>query len=117
MKDDKIINNLNVKIIKNKKKIKNLRIRDDIIGFIPMLILSGTFSAIYFKNYYNYLVNQLYPMTIIVSLIIGGIPSTYLPTEKTKNKIQIYQNEIKDSLDKLHEYAIEEDKKRMIKKM
>ena len=39
---DKEIALLNKNITKNEKKIKNLRIRDDIIGFFPVAILTGT---------------------------------------------------------------------------
>ena len=53
---------------------------------------------------------------VYASLFVGGIPSMYLPTERTKNRINKYQLEIKVALDELHGYAIEEDKKRMLKK-
>ena len=116
MEENKRIDKLNKKISRNTRKIKNLRIRDDIIAFIPMVTLVGTVTVIYFKNCDNMLVKEFYPLMVYASLFVGGIPSMYLPTERTKNRINKYQLEIKVALDELHGYAIEEDKKRMLKK-
>ena len=110
------INKLNKQILGNSKKIRNLRIRDDIIGFIPMITLTGTLTAIYLNNSDNFIIKEFYPISFYLSIVIGGIPSAYLPTQRTKNKILKYQLEIKDALDELYGFAIEEDKKRMIMK-
>lgn len=116
MSEEQEIQELNQNIIKNTKRIKNLRIRDDIIGFFPMVVLSGTVTAFYIRYHDVFLIKQFYPLSLLSSLIIGGIPSTYLPTIRTQRKIEDCKNEIKISLDKLHEYAIEEDKKILTKK-
>lgn len=116
MSEEQEIQKLNQNIIKNTKRIKNLRIRDDIIGFFPSVLLSSAVTGVYIKCYDVFLIKDLYLISILTSFIIGSIPSAYLPTKRTKRKIEKYQNEIKISLDKLHEYAIEEDKKIFQKK-
>lgn len=116
MEEDIIIQNLNKKIEKDKKRIRNLRIRDDIIGFIPICILVGTVTTVNLKYYNTFLINQFYPMSVLASIFIGGIPSIYLPTKKTRYKIENYQSEIQGALDELYEFALEEDKKIMIRK-
>ena len=65
-----------------------IKIRDDIIGFLPSFILVGTITTITFKFYNLELVQDFYPGAVFASLIIGGIPSGYLPSEKTKQKIK-----------------------------
>lgn len=111
MNIDERIKLLNKDIISNQKKIRNLRIRDDIVGFLPSFILVGTITTITFKFYNLELVQDFYPGAIFVSLIVGGIPSGYLPSEKTKQKIKTYKSNIKEAIDELHSIALEENKK------
>ena len=49
MNIDERIRLLNKDIVCNQKKIRNLRIRDDIVGFLPSFILVGTITTITFK--------------------------------------------------------------------
>ncbi len=108
---DKKINLLNKTVIKNQNKIRYLRTRDDIIGFLPSFILVGSLTTISFKNLNNQVIQDFYPIFFIGSLIIGGIPSCYLPTNKTKDKIKKYRYNIKKAIDELHSIALEENKK------
>lgn len=111
MNIDERIRLLNKDIVCNQKKIRNLRIRDDIVGFLPSFILVGTITTITFKFCNCEVVQDLYPGAVFVSLIIGGIPSSYLPSEKAKQRIKTYKYNIKEAINELHSIALEENKK------
>ena len=116
MEENKKIDKLNRKIVHDTKKIRNLYIRNNILVFTPIVILAGTVTALYLNSEDKLLIKEFYPASLYLSFIMGSIPSMYLRTKWTQNKINKYKTEIKDILDELHGFAIEEDKKRMIKK-
>lgn len=108
---DKEITLLNKNIIKNEKKIKNLRIRDDIIGFFPVAILTGTTIGVGIKFNNSQFISDHYFGMILISLFTGCIPANFLPFKKTIKKVKVYQKNIQDDINKLHSIALEENKK------
>lgn len=108
---DKRITLLNKNIIKNEKKIKNLRIRDDIIGFFPVAILTGTTIGVGIKFNNSQFISDHYFGMILISLFTGCIPANFLPSKKTIKKVKVYQKNIQDDINKLHSIALEENKK------
>lgn len=109
--EDKKIILLNKNITKNERKIKNLRIRDDIIGFFPVAILTGTTVGVGIKFNNSQFISDHYFGMILISLFAGCVPANFLPSKKTKEKIKIYQKNIQDDINKLHSIALEENKK------
>lgn len=116
MTEEKRINELNRKIIKNQRRIKNLMLFDDIIciGTLSGIVLVDLSFTI--KNYNNPIVQQMSGITLLASVLIGSIPIINLPTKKSIKKREQYREEIITSVNELHGYAIEEDEKIMKKK-
>ncbi len=115
MNDEKI-GKLNKNIISNKKKIRNLEIRECFFALAPgaLLVIGTTGLTICLKSN---LLTSLYPVTLIGSMGIGMIPlGMTVSNEKSQDKRSEYYKEIKTSLNELHSIAIDEDKKIMQKR-
>ena len=91
---DKEITLLNKNIIKNEKKIKNLKIRYDIIVFFSLAILTGTTIGVSIKFNNSQFISDHYFGMMLISLFTGCIPANFLPFKKTIKKVKIYQKKI-----------------------
>lgn len=116
MTEDQRIDTLNKIIITNQKKLKKMDIIEDGIGLSitsGIIIVSGIFLI---KNYDNHIIREMTPIILCSSIITGCIPGICLPTRKSMMKKGQYKKEIINSLNELHGYALEEEKKLMNKK-
>ena len=76
--EDKKIILLNKNITKNERKIKNLKIRDDIIGFFPVVVLTGTVVGVGIKFNNSQFISDNYFGMILISLFAGCIHGNFL---------------------------------------
>lgn len=118
MSEEERIDYLNHRIIILNRKIKNINTRDDIIGILSGFLIFSGINIGYIYNLSGYDDSCLYSVVMLCSIGLGMVPGISLPTYKTMKKVALYQMEIKKSIDELHQFALEEDKKMVkIKKM
>lgn len=111
MLEDERIDYLNSRIVTLNKKIKNMNTCNDVIGvFSGILIFAGIHIG-YFSKLSKYYDNSVYPVVMLCSIGLSAIPSVNLPTYKMMKKKAYYHMEIKESLNELHQFALEEDKR------
>ena len=111
--DDKRIQQLNKKIVKNKHKIRNLNIKDSVISLTPGVVLLGTVSAYTIANHDNKILIYSYPYLLLLSLGIGVAIAGTISDKKIVKKIEDCETNIEQCMNELHGIALEEDKKIM----
>lgn len=85
---------LNNKIDTLNRKIKNIRVRDDIIGIVSGFTLITGINYLGYTNIPNIYESLFGAQYFIMSIGIGIIPSICLPTYKTMKKVAKYKIEI-----------------------
>ncbi len=114
MSEEERITYLNSRIIELNRKIKNINTRDDIVGLLSSFL---TFTGIHAWCIYNlseYYESSLYSIIMLGSVGLAMIPGIHLPTYKTMRKVSAYQMQIKEYVNELHQFALEENE-RMVK--
>ena len=102
LNEDDRIAYLNKEILQKKRSIRNLE------------LFEGTVAII--KNYHIDFIQYLTPTLVLSVLFVGSSPCVLLPTRRAMLKKIKYDKEIKEAMNELHGYALEEDKKLMLKK-
>ena len=116
MSENDRIEYLNKEIMRKKKEIKNLELFESTIAstLAGGIIIGGTFTII--KNYHVPIIQYLTPALFLSTLLVGSYPCVLVPTRRSLKKKIKYDKEIGEAINELHGYAIEEDKKIMLKK-
>lgn len=116
LNEDDRIAYLNKEILKKKRSIRNLELFEGTVATVlsSSIIISGTFAII--KNYHIDFIQYLTPTLVLSVLFVGSSPCVLLPTRRAMLKKVKYDKEIKEAMNELHGYALEEDKKLMLKK-
>lgn len=114
MSEEERIAYLNSRIIELNKKIKNINTRDDIVGVLSGFLIFTGINAWCVHNLSEYYDSSLYSIIMLGSIGLAVVPGIHLPTYKTMRKISSYQMQIKEYVNELHQFALEENE-RMIK--
>lgn len=111
MSEEERIEYLNNRIIILNRRIKNISTRDDIIGLVFGFLIFTGINAWYILDLSEYCADQLYPTIMVGSIGLGMIPGVNLPTYKTIKKVSSYQMEIREYMNELHQFALEENER------
>lgn len=116
MNDIDRIEYLNQEIMKKRREIKNIELFESTLSttLAGSIVIGGTFTII--KNYHMPIVQYFTPMLFFSTLLAGSVPCIFFPTRRSLKKKIKYDNEIKQAINELHGYALEENKKMMLKR-
>lgn len=111
MSEEERIEYLNNRIIQLNRRIKNISTRDDIIGIVFGFLIFTGINVWYILDLSDYYDNHLYPIIMASSIGLGMVPGSNLPTYKTMKKVSSYRMEIRESMNELHQFALEENER------
>lgn len=114
MSEEERITYLNSRIIELNRKIKKINTRDDIVGVLSGFFIFTGINVWCIHNLPEYYDSSLYSIIMLGSIGLGMVPGINLPTYKTMRKVSSYQMQIKEYVNELHQFALEENE-RMVK--
>lgn len=108
---EKRIKKLNKDIKRSNRRIRNLKITDNILVLLPGVALLTCSTVFTYCNRNSKLALDAYAYELVASLVLGAFLAD-VDNAKINNKINREKELIKKNINELHGYALLENKKR-----